>query len=355
MKNPAKKILFLLLLSCSSCASVYRFSVDIQEPASITLPLSAQNVLILNNTVKQPGSYGIDRTFDGQSIRTDYPLMLDSMVWSAANEIAVVLEESGFFRKIAIYRVPLRTDSEWLTKNVLSSDLQSDFYNIDDFDALLVIDRLLFSVKENVKKIETGSFTSEPNAFIDLRVDGLLTCSMYTYEKEKPLTMFTIADSLFVKSTVPNDSIFLLKTYPEYLLNELSFTLGNQTAKHFIPTWITSERLLFTGNNPRMKEAAGYAANHQWAHAESIWTIELAKKTKPIDQAKIAFNLAIANEMQDKFESALEWAKKANEYLKTGNPENYSEEIELTDQYILELERRIQNNRLLDLQWGNNE
>ena len=347
-----KKFLFLLLLICSSCSSVYRFSIDIQEPALITLPVSAQNVLILNNTVIQPENYGIERTYNGQSIRPDYPFSLDSTVWSAIDEIAAVLDESNFFNAIAIYRKPLRTDTEWLTVTELSPEIQSDFYDVEDYNALLVIDRLLFSVNENVTKIQTGSFTSEPTAFVDIRTEGVITCSMYSYGNEKPLTTFTITDSLYAKSTIINDSIVLFKGIPEYMLDELSRMLGNQAAIRFTPTWKTSERQFFVSYNPRMQEATGYAADRQWAIAESIWIAELEKKTKPADKAKIAFNLAIANEMRDKFAPALEWAQKAKEYLKNANLKNDHQEIELTDKYLLELARRIQNNRLLDLQWG---
>ena len=355
MKSNAEKILFLFLLTCGSCSSVHRFSIDIQEPAAVTLPVSAQNVLILNNTVTQPKDYGIERTFEGQSIRPDYPLSLDSMVLSAMYEIAYVLDESNFFKTIAVYQLPLRTNTDRLARSELSPEVQSDFYNAENYNTLFVINQLLFSAKEDAKKIRPDIFTSEPLAFVDMRADGIITCSMYSYGNEKPITTFTVSDSLFAKSTTLNDSITLFKEIPEYVLSELSRQLGNQAAKRFIPTWKTSERLFFTATGPRMQEAAGYAADQQWEKAESIWNVELGKKTKPAEQAKIAFNLAIANEMQDKFERALEWAQKAKEYLKNANPKNDSREAELTDAYISELERRIQNNRLLDLQWGKNE
>ncbi|MCL1932784.1 MAG: DUF6340 family protein [Candidatus Azobacteroides sp.] len=355
MKNNAEKILLLLLLLCTSCSSIYRFSVDIQEPAPVTLPVSAQNVLILNNAVVQPKGYGIERTFDGQSIPSDYLLSLDSLIWPATDEIAAVLNESNFFNTVAIYQKPLRTDSDRFSQPYLSPELQSDFYDSENFDALFVINQLLFSLKEDINKNKVGILSDGLTAFVDLRADGVISCSMYTYGDEKPITTFNISDSLFFKSMVNIDPIVLLKEIPEYVFRELSIELGNQAAKRFIPTWKTSDRTLFTGSNSRMQEAAGYAANHQWTKAEPIWANEFEKKTKPADKAKIAFNLAVANEMQDKFESALEWAQKAKEYLKNANPNNDSKETELTDEYISELERRIQNNQLLDLQWGKEE
>jgi len=352
MKNNAGIFLLLLLLTYSSCTSIHRFAVDVQEPASVTLPVSAQNVLILNNSVVQPKNYGIDRTFAGQSIPANYPLSLDSTVWSAMDEIAAVLNESGFFKTISTYRAPLRTDDEWLSVADLSPELQSDFYDTENYDALLVINRLLFTVKEDVKKIEQSIFSADPAAFVDLHAEGILTCSMYAYGKEKPLTTFTVSDSLFMKSAVLIDSTVLFTEIPEYILHELSHIVGNHAAMHLIPTWNTTERTLFTGRNARMREAAGYAANHQWVKAESIWKTELEKLTKPNDKAKIAFNLATADEMQDKFESAQVWAQKAKKYFEDAGKNNDSEELKLSNQYISELERRIKNNHLLDLQWG---
>ena len=352
MKNKAGKILLLILLTCSSCSSIYRFSIDVQEPALVTLPISAQNVLILNNTVAQPENYGIDRTFEGRPVSENFPLLTDSLIWSAMDEIAGVLNESNFFNTISIYRKSLRTDKEWLSKAYLSPEEQSDFYDAGNCDALLVIERLLFSVNENVKKINTGSLTLEPAVYVDLRSEGMITCSMYAYGREKPLTTFSVSDTLYVKSTVINDSTILFKEIPEFVLDELSRSLGNKAATYFIPTWKTEKRFLFVSYNSRMQEAAGYAADQKWANAESIWVAELEKKTKPADRSKISFNLAVANEMQDRLELALELAQKAKEYLTKANPNNDYQEIELTDEYIATLQQRIQNNRLLDLQWG---
>jgi hypothetical protein len=347
MQNKAEFFLFLLLLTCSSCSSIYRFSVDVQEPALITLPVSAQNVLILNNAVAQPQSYGIEQTFDEQPVGSN--LDLDTLVWLAINEIATVFNESNFFNTVAFYRNPIRTDTEWASIKILSPEEQSDFYYLEDYDALLTIDRLLFSVKNNVKKVRTGAFFVDSDASVDLRIDGIITCSMYAYGKETPEATFTLSDSLFTKSPVSNDSILLFKHIPEYLLGLFSRQIGNKAATRFIPTWQTEERMLFTGQSSRIKEAVGYARNNRWAGAETIWMAEMEKTTKPEDRAKLAYNLAVVNEMQDKFEPALAWLQQTKEYLRGVSN---SEMTELTDKYIAALERRIQNNRLLDLQWG---
>ena len=347
MKIITRNILFFLLIIFSSCSSIYRFSIDVQEPAMITLPVSAQNVLILNNSLAQPLDNGIERDLNGKSIPADYPLALDSMVWPAISEIANVLGESNFFNTVAIYKEPLRKDGEWLSPVYLSKEQQYNFFESDNFDALFVVERLLFYLKENVNINKLN----ESTPYIDIRADGVLNCSMYVYGKEKPLSTFVVFDSLFVKYITYNDSLFLFKEIPEGVLHNLSIMVGNQAAKCVVPTWQTVERVLFVSQGARMQEAAGYAANRRWKNAESIWITEFEKNTKPVNKAKIAFNIAVANEMQDKLEPALEWVLKAKDYFKNSNTD-IENQIELADKYLTELGRRIQNNRMLDLQWG---
>ena len=351
MKNKTRKILFFLLIICSSCSSTYRFSIDIQEPAVVTLPVSAQNVLILNNIVTQPIDFGIERFFDGKPIPEDYPLSLDSAVWTAMKEIAAVFDESNFFNTVAILKEPLREDDEWMSLFYISPEQQNEFYNNGEFNTLFVVKQLLFTVKENVKRYKTSGFSSEETLSVDLRINGTIICSMYTYEEDNPLVTFKTSDSLFLRSIHSYDSIGVFKAIPEFGINELSLELGNKAAKCFTPTWNTAERILFNSFNPRMQEAVGYASNHKWATAESIWLNEYEKNTKPANKAKTAYNISVANEMQDNLESALEWAQKARGYFKSDNKEN-NQEIEIIDNYISELVRRIGNNKLLDLQWG---
>ena len=352
MKNIAQKVLFLLLIIFSSCSSIRRFTVEVQEPAMITLPVSAQNVLILNNAITQPIDYGIERNFNGKSIPADYPLSMDSMVWAAIDEISYILDKSDFFNTIAVYREPLRDNDEWLSITHLSSEQQNELYDVENFNALLVVERLLFNLKEDVKPIRSGVPSYEPTVFADMRIVGIITCSMYAYGKENPVTTFNVQDSLFFKSMVFSDSLFLFKEIPEMYLEKLSYNLGAKAAKCFTPEWKQVDRFLFVSQNSRMQEAAGYANSHRWINAESIWKTQLEKNNKLVDKAKIAYNLAIANEMQDKFEPALEWVAKAKGYFENVNPDKYYREIELIDKYAIELGLRIQHNRLLDLQWG---
>jgi hypothetical protein len=355
MKKNVSSLLFVaFLITLCSCGSVKKFAIEIQEPALITLPVSTQNVLILNNTVPQPINYGIEQSLDSKPLEQAPAISLDSAPLVTIQTLSKLMVASDFYNEVSIYKDSIRSDGEWLSVSWLPKEIQDEFYD-ENYDALITIDRLLYLIKENVKKPKIAGDVSEV-VFVDARVDAVLTCSIYLYGKDSPYKTISISDSLFFKTSVFNDSAAIFKELPEYLTNELAIFLGEKAATYFIPTWKAVDRMIYTDSRARMKEAYSYATGGQkWAKAESIWQIEFENRSKSIDKAWIALNLAVANEMQDQFESAIGWAEKAKQLFAESNPAQYSNEITFSGQYSLELQKRIQYNRLLNAQWGTEE
>jgi hypothetical protein len=355
MKNIISKILFVIILTVfSSCASVRWFAIEVQEPASITLPVSVQNVLLLNNTVPQSSQLGEIQNRDGQPIEQKFSLSLDSTVWIAIRSLSASLNQSQFFNDIYVYSDLIRTDKEWLAINPLSKEIQDEFYSTEKYDALISIDRLLYMINENTKVIK-GNQTYNPLIPVNITANAILTSSLYLRGKETPFKIFSLFDSLSVNTMVYNDSITIYREIPMNLVENLAFILGEKMASSLAPSWKTVERLTFTNQSARMKEAHSLSLADKWAEAERIWQAEYEKKSKPIDKAKLALNLAVANEMQDKFDVAISWAGKASRHLAASDPSQHTEETAFITQYVIELQQRIQYNRLLDMQWGKEE
>jgi hypothetical protein len=142
------------------------------------------------------------------------------------------------------------------------------------------------------------------------------------------------------------DTLASFKELPEYLLDDLAYHVGEKITGILIPSWKERQRFLFSGTQARMQEALSFARNGKWNRSETLWMNEYAVKSKPLDKGKLAYNIAVANEMQDRLDSALQWAIVAREHLKAGSAGTTAE----IDQYIQELQERLQDNRLLDLQ-----
>jgi hypothetical protein len=297
--------------------------------------------------------FGIVQKQNGQILEQKSSAVLDSTIYLAMYSLSDGLTASDFFEGIYIYRDSIRTDKEWLDAIPLPKEIQDEFYDLEEYDALVTIDRLLYVIEEDAT---IDHAIPENWATVKAKANAILTCSIYLYDDEKPYKTFTISDSLFFRPTlIYSDSIGVFKMPQEYLVNNLAITLGEKAASYIVPSWITVERIIHTDYQARMKEAYSYSQAQRWDEAESIWQAEYEKKNKPIEKAKLALNLAVANEMQDKFEPAIDWAEKAKQHFEASDASQQAEEIVYISQYILELQKRIQYNRLLDMQWGREE
>jgi tetratricopeptide (TPR) repeat protein len=336
-------LLFSLLTLLISCTSSYQLTIEVMEPAPLTLPSGVNSLIFVNNTVRQPNNVGIDRFIEKQPVE-NYELDLDSVSWTAIEAMALRIWEAHFFERTSLYKKPLRSDNEWINSLPLYPALKNEIIENQGFDAIISIDKLLLKLDEQVLN-HTLKSTSGLSVYADNQLAGSLTYSLYIKEKDAPLISGTLTDSLFYQTSLYADSATIFKELPESLIYHLSYLLGEKLADQILPSWITRDRIIYTGNGARMLEAYSYSKSGKWDTAEILWLNELEKKIKRRDKAKVANNIAVANEMQDRLEDALRWAEKALEYAE----ENAKEKAILRD-YISDLQKRIQNSRLLDNQ-----
>lgn len=334
MKN---SLLLILLVFSTSCSSLYRFTIEIQEPAPVTLPVDITHLLVVNNSLPQPGDVGITRKFKGIEIQ-GMELLLDSAAWISTAALSSRLQESRFFDRVYCSLQPVRSHGNWMYAEPLPESLRRECFKNRDFDAIISIDRIFLELKEEVNE----------NYFIDIQAEATATCSIYLYNRESPLTTFPVSDSLFYKTIGIEDTLAVFKELPEYLLEELVYNIGEKITHILIPSWTERQRFLFSGAQARMQEALSFARSGKWNRAETLWMNEYAAKSKPLDKGKLAYNIAVAHEMQDRLDSALQWASVAKEHLKT---DKSGTTVEI-DNYIRDLQQRLQDNPLLDLQWG---
>ena len=332
-------VFLVLFLSCRS--SYYQLEIEVQEPALITFPIDIKELIIINNTVQHPKDVNIIRTYQEIAIEGDiYDLDIDSLSWTAAISLSSHVKNAAFFDEIFLYNERTREDDNWITTIPLAEEFRNDIFNTQGFDGIVSIDRFLFKLDQHVK----------PNSIvtnhIDIKAEGQLTCSIYLYNRERPLTTFTISDSLSYKWTDYGDSVTIFKEIPENFLYDLAYNMGEKLAHSIVPSWFRETRIIYAGIEARMQEAYRYSKNGRWSVAESIWLNEYEKKSKESDKGKIANNIALANEMQDRLEEALSWAEKAKEHFQKSDLSKNSH----INTYVSDLQKRIRNNQILNLQ-----
>jgi hypothetical protein len=338
--------ILILLFTITACSSTYLLTIEVQEPASITLPVNINRILIVNNTVPQPPNMGINRIHNGKLVK-NYELDIDSVSWITMDAFISNIKEAQFFNEISLYTKLVREDNEWITTIPLSEEFKNEIFENQGFEAIVSIDKILFNLEEETKNNMLEPLGRYSSVFVDNKLEGRLSCSIFLDSREFPLSSFTLSDSLIYRTSLYSDSLEIFKELPEALINDLAYVLGEKMASYIVPSWSVQERIIYTGNDSRMKEAFSYSKNGKWDRAEVLWLDLLGKKSKNKDIACIANNIAIAEEMQDKLDASLRWAEKAKTYF----PED-SEEWAWSNKYIADLRKRIQNSRLLDVQWG---
>lgn len=93
------------------------------------------------------------------------------------------------------------------------------------------------------------------------------------------------------------------------------YSAGGKWAIRYSPYWASSKRFYYESNNKKMKQAKLLVDNGDWNGAAKIWTeIVYNPKSSRALTAKAAFNMALAAEMADNIDAALEWAAKSHFY-----------------------------------------
>ena len=94
------------------------------------------------------------------------------------------------------------------------------------------------------------------------------------------------------------------------VMNEIAAYEGEQMANRITPQWVTDERYLYKNRDEAILAGLQAFSRQQWTAAIAAWETAAGSDDKQT-AAYAAANIALAMEMQDRFEEALVWAKKA--------------------------------------------
>ncbi|MDR0231778.1 MAG: tetratricopeptide repeat protein [Dysgonamonadaceae bacterium] len=341
-------ILVVLISVFSSCKTTHNFAIEIREPAKITFPADVAKVVVINNAAApETGDFGAEYYFNNKEISAPSTINFDSAIWVSVSALAKGIYDEKFFSETMAYLEPVRTDNANMEIQPIPKDIKQTIYDTTDADAIISIDRCLFRYSQKVNQPAVGYYT-----FVNTKTDVNITYSVYLRDREKPLTSFSLQDSLLFSSQIIGDSAFLYDILPNTLIEEMAAYIGEKVVPYFTPSWKGVERNLYTSLEARMKESLAYAKANKWTAAKEIWLQLYDKKNNSTEQARLANNIAVAFEIQDDLHKALEWAQKAEMLFKKDNAAKNQKEMNLITIYISSLTERINNDSLLNMQFG---
>lgn len=181
-------------------------------------------------------------------------------------------------------------------------------------------------------------------------LDLKMSASFSIYSKEGRLisNSLTLTDSIYWTALYYNDHLVSDNPLPsrEDALKEAARYAGEKIADALVPYWVETPRLFFNENN----SAILLAQKDQWAEALKIWEADYNQEPKFKRKARLAFNIALANELTDNLMGAISWVSISSDLFKQAVLTGVDEQNYLrAEQYKKDLLTRYADFKLLDI------
>ena len=324
-------LLLFTVFVFAACNTTQNFTIETQMPAEVTFPVPSPRVVLANNAVIQPPKSGVELMY-GKTHQAGYSLLKDSAHWACINYLGKELYDSNYFDDVLIYNYTLREDDSYLSTQPIAPNQITDITEDADADALISIDRLLFNVSQTILGNEYP--------FVSIEVTCRADFSVYLPGQSAPIASFSVADSLKFNDFVNNDSLLVYQHIPLNLLNRSASFIAEAATRKLAPYWEQSNRTIYSGIDSKMKQAFAYCKRNRWEEAVAIWENVYQYDKNQKKRGRAAINMAFSNELNDQYETALEWVNKALKAYDTQKPSGIQAEKEFALQYQEILRKR---------------
>ncbi len=330
----------------SSCTSMLYTSLDVLKPAKVTFDPGTNNLLIINNTVKQPDDYGHKTEFYNEKTK-NIRQKVDSLPLFCLSVVYEELANKEFFNKVQLHENSVNDGSDFFTMYPVSTDSINALCKKYDANVVLSLDRL----KAN-DKITELFFDDTRSYYMALVVRYESQWSIHYPGKDK-YEKITFRDTIYwdAESYQRQKALSELPARLDALVDGALY-VGQNSIKRFVPYWDKSDRYFFNTSNKYMKEGMDSLYVKNWEAAISIWEKAMDKSGIGL-KAKLSNNIAVAYEITGDIDKAMEYAKKAYEYFESGSMLLNDKYFTWVINYLKELSQRKNEIELIDKQLGN--
>lgn len=344
-KTTSYLIVSFLALMLSGCAGIKYLTVETREQAQVNLPSSVLSIVIANNVAQQPDNVGHDSIPIGREKAERTKASADSAAIFYTEALAQFLNEEDYFHEVMYYSEPLRKDNDFFVEKPIEPETMHKIRRETGADAIISLDKLLVETKKR------DHFRQQGYTYADMtgKIHSILRVYMPTMEGKIPAVQYT--DSIHWEGFDIQDG----KAYADIMLPSreeaikiMSVRAAEKMTRVFTPHWEMQDRWYYTLPNSLMREGVVHAEGSQWDEAIKKWEAFYQNSSKKTDKAKAASNIALAYEMLDDMEQALEWATLSyNLFIESTAPNSIERKRSLL--YKNEIERRNNHSNSLNM------
>lgn len=323
-------LLFVLLFT--SCATAVYVPLEILRPSETTLPDSLRTLAIVINTTERTPIEDEGEIIDAYNERQRLQIKRENLILHFIKSISSSLKQASG-RTLSV--VSMQNDS--VTEYILSNNKIQAIRDSLNADAVLSLDGLSVIPSIRLRQVDEALF------FGDLDIAVRADLKLYMKDKYLP-DVFSCKDTVSWQSygETENRTLDRFPSFQNCLIDATSYS-GYQASKKFYPYIDNVDRFYFVTPYPLMKEANSYWNRGNYEDASYLWEYIYENTEKMDRKAKAAANMALYEELNDQYDSALDWVKKSLDIFME-SPEKYSNYIEYLLEYQQQLNVRIQEN-----------
>lgn len=328
-------VLFLLL--ATSCNPTTQ--IQVLQPAAFAVPDHIETLVTINRSIPPKKFWNtVEGAITGENIGQDKEgarNALDALTIELTHTPRFAVKQSGIEMEGSGNRnLPLPLP--WDEVEEICRKYQAD--------ALVALEAYDTDVLQSCNPIEVKSKDKDGNTIIETRYDAQLSTEvklawrMYDPKNRQLIDEFRVAEGLnWEESADTHEDAIDLLPHRQLTVNETSGLAGSSYGMRIAPVWINVERTYFKDHKKsiQMEKATRYAKAGNWKTAAAQWQI-LVNSPDPKLAGKAAYNMAVANEVEGKLTSALEWAQKSYAEYGNGKAKEY---INVLNHRIMEQQR----------------
>lgn len=341
-----KKISYLILILAltSSCTSMLYTSIDVLRPAKVSFDKSAKNLLIINNTVMQPASYGHTNQLLGEK-KKNTSINTDSLAIFCLSVVNEEFQKKEFFEKTYLHLPTINSNGSFLIAKTPVRDSILAFASTYNADAILSLDKM--KVNDQVSEYYDEN-SAVYYALLEANYESTWSIS---YPKLNKSTSFSFKDTIYweKESYQRKKSLGALPDRYSALIDG-ALHVGQTTIKKLVPWWDKEDRHFFMTNNKYIKQGMDSVYSKKWKSAISIWEKGLPKAKSAL-KAKLLHNIAIAYEISGDMNTAMEYAEKSTSTYTQGNLIDYNHFFTI-NQHESQLKNRLAEIKKINEQLG---
>ncbi len=312
-----KIFVFCFMAALLSACTTSSVMVRIQRPADITLSKEIKNVVVVNRSRPSKDNRAgniIEGLVTGEGIGADR-----KGAEYCINGLSQMLNNSTRFNLKNVDGIELKGTGTSSFPLPLDWDQVKSICGSYDGDALLVLEtfdsdsrKIVHEPHTRVRKIKgvkVKSIIYPATLFMEIESGW----RVYDVNKQRIVdeNKFIEIKEFTSEGGSPEEALLNLPSKMSALRRAGLFA-GEQYGFRISPIWIRVDRTYYIGKHEELKQAKYFVKTGDWDAAIEIW--KLLVESEDLKLAKrAAFNLALASEIKGALDTAIDWAKKAQQ------------------------------------------